>query len=172
MYAIRLSVVAQLTPAVVLTGLGKREITTATAEALAQGEAAALILVGHSQDETQPQIDEINRKSPRSKVIFITADFGSLGSVRQAAETIKKLDVPIDGIVGYPSVLAADWERTADGIESHFQKNYLSHFLLVNLLLGKMPETARVVMISSSIRPDAPAMKFDDPNFSVSTNTL
>lgn len=162
----------QLTATVLLTGLGKREITTATAEALAQGEAAALILIGHSQAETQPHIDEINQKYPKAKVIFVTADFGSLTSVREAAETIKKLDVPIDGIVGYPTVLASEWEKTADGVESHFQRNYLSHFLLVNLLLGKMPEGARVVMISSSIRPDAPAMKFDNPNFSVSICTI
>lgn len=152
---------------VLLTGLGQREITTATAETLAQGDAAALILLGPSQEKSQPSIDEINKKYPKAKVLFITTDLGSLESVRNAAEKIQKLDVPIDGIVGYPTVIAAKWEKTADGIESHFQRNYLSHFLLINLLRGRMPEGARAVMVSSSIRPDSPAPKFDNPNFSV-----
>ena len=124
--------------------------------------------MGFSQSETQPQIDEINLKHPKSKVIFITADFASLASVREVADTINKLDVPIDGIIGYPAVIAAEWATTPDGIESHFQINYLSHFLLVNLLLNKMNDASRVVMIGSSIRPDSPALKFDNPNFSVS----
>jgi hypothetical protein len=152
---------------VLLTGLGKRELTTATAETLAQGDAAALILLGPSQSETQASIDEINSKYPKVKVIFVTMDLGSLDSVRAAAKTINSLDVPIDGIVGYPTVIAAKHATTRDGIESHLQFNYLSHYLLVNLLLGKMPEGSRVVMVSSSIRPDSPAPSFDNPGFSV-----
>lgn len=152
---------------VLLTGLGKRELTTATAETLAQGDAAALILLGPSQSETQASIDEINSKYPKVKVIFVTMDLGSLDSVRAAAKSINSLDVPIDGIVGYPTVIAAKYATTRDGIESHLQFNYLSHFLLVNLLLGKMPEGSRVVMVSSSIRPDSPAPSFDNPGFSV-----
>ncbi|RJE17978.1 short chain dehydrogenase [Aspergillus sclerotialis] len=149
-----------------LTGIDKRELAVATTEALAQGEAAALILLGPSQPETQPQIDDINLKYAKTKVIYITADFASLASVREAADIINKLDVPIDGIIGYPAVIAAEWATTVDGIESHFQINYLSHFLLVNLILGKMPDASRVVMISSSIRPDSPPLRFDNPNFS------
>lgn len=163
--------IIQLTRIVLLTGIDKRELAVTTAEALAQGEAAALILLGPSQSETQPQIDEINLKYAKTKVIYITADFASLASVREAADTINKLDVPIDGIIGYPTVIAAEWATTKDGIESHFQINYLSHFLLVNLILGRMPDASRVVMISSSIRPDSPALKFDNPNFSVSSLT-
>lgn len=157
----------KLTTTVLLTGMGKREIATATAEALAQGDAAALILLGPSQPETQPSIDEINKKYPKVKVLFVTVDLGSLASVREAANTINDLDVPIDGIIGYPTVIAARYERTMDGVESHLQVNYLSHFLLVNRLLGRMPEGSRVIMVSSSIRPDSPAPSFGDPGFSV-----
>ena len=81
---------------------------------------------------------------------------------------IRRLEVPIDGIIGCPMLMAAQWGLTADGVESHFQVNYLSHFVLVNRLLDRVPEEGRVIMVSSSIRPDAKALKFDDPNFSVS----
>lgn len=104
-------------------------------------------------------------------MIFITVDVCKLSSVRGATEVIKKLEVPIDGIIGFPMVMAGEWATTKDGIESHFQINYLTHFVLVNRLLGMIPEEGRVVLVSSSIRPDAMAFRFDDTNFSVSSSS-
>ena len=153
---------------VLLTGSGRRELATATAEALAQGKPATLILLGTSHPETQPAIDDINEKFPKVKIVFVTVDLGSLASVREAAGAVRRLDVKIDGIVGYPTVIAAKWAVTNDGIEAHFQRNYLSHFLLVNLLRDRMAKGSSIVMISSSIRPAAPAPGFEDPNFLVS----
>lgn len=39
-------------------------------------------------------------------------------------------------------IMNAPFEQTEDNFESHFQINYLSHFLLTNLLLPRMKETA------------------------------
>lgn len=88
--------------------------------------------------------------------------------MRKAADTIKQLDIPIDGIVGFPTVTAAPWELTSDGIESHFERNYLCYFVLVNLLLEKMSVGSRVVMVTTSVRQDADAPMWRDVNFSVS----
>lgn len=67
-----------------------------------------------------------------------------------------------------------------DGIESHFQVNYLAHFLLVNLLVPLMGHSdgqeqrdrgrGRVVMVSTSIRPETGAPRYEDINFSVSSS--
>jgi len=88
--------------------------------------------------------------------------------MRKAADTIKQLDIPIDGIVGFPTATAAPWELTSDGIESHFERNYLCYFVLVNLLLEKMSVGSRVVMVTTSVRQDADAPMWRDVNFSVS----
>lgn len=153
---------------VLLSGVTGTGLAAATAEALASGDAAAIILMGKSQAEAQAMMDDINHKYPKVKLLFITVDFGRLASVREAAEAIRKLEVPIDGFVGYPTVMAALWNKTEDGIESHFQNNYLSHFLLINLVVHLMPAGSRVVMVCSSIRPEAPPPAWDDPNFAVS----
>ena len=135
---------------------------------MAHGDAGTLILVGASQEHAQPLIETINDKFHKVKVLFITADSGQLATVRGAAETIQRLDIPIDGIVACPALMAGPWETTADGIESHFQVNYLAHFLLVNLLLASMSEGATAVLVSTSIGPEARAPRYDDIGFSVS----
>lgn len=88
--------------------------------------------------------------------------------MREAARTIKGLGVPLDGIVCYPTIMAAKWQKTADGIESHFQNNYLAYFVLVNALLEIMLPGSRVVLMTTSIRRDAPAPTWEDINFAVS----
>lgn len=153
---------------VVLSGLVRGDLAATTADALAHGGAGCIIFTGHSQPELQPDIDHLNRKHPQTKIIFITADSSRLASVRAAATTIEKLAVPIDGIIGFPTVMAADWELTPDGIESHFQKNYLCYFVLVNSLLQLMPPGSRVVLVTTSVHQGASAPKWEDVNFSVS----
>ncbi|KAJ5218249.1 uncharacterized protein N7498_000348 [Penicillium cinerascens] len=136
------------------------------ADALAHGGASCIIFTGHSQAELQSIIDHLHRKYHQTKIIFITADSGSLASMREAADTIKELGVPIDGIVGFPTVTAAAWELTTDGIEGHFQRNYLCYFVLVKTLLERMSARARVVMVTTSVRQEAPAPTWEDVSFS------
>lgn len=150
-----------------LTALGQSELASSTAEALASGDAAALILLGRSQADVQPIFDTINGKYPEVKVIFITVEVCKLASVRGAADIIRKLEITIDGVVGFPTLMAAPWNTTPDGVEAHFQVNYLANWVLVNRLVETLGEEGRVVMVSSSIRPDAKACMFEDPNFDV-----
>lgn len=152
---------------VLLSGLIRGELAACTGDALSHGGAGCIIFTGHLQSDCQPVIDHLNRKHPQTKIIFITADTGSLASMHDAALTIKKLDVPIDGIVGFPTVMAAPYGTTRDGIESHFQKNYLVYFLLANLLLDAMSPDSRVVLVTTSVRREAPPPGWEDVGFSV-----
>ena len=85
-------------------------------------------------------------------------DNNSFASVREAARTIltatnNKVNILIcnAGVMGIP-----DLRLTADGHEVHFQTNYLSHFLLFQLLSPALLSSAtqdfhsRVVVVSSS----------------------
>ncbi|KAJ5626089.1 hypothetical protein N7510_002398 [Penicillium lagena] len=153
-----------------LGGLLRGELAACTADALSHGGAGCIIFIGHSQPDCQPVIDHLNRKHPKTKIIFITADMGNLASVRDAALAIKKLNVPIDGITGFPTVMAVQYETTGDEIESHFQKNYLVYFLLVNLLLDAMSPGSRVVLVTTSVRREAPASEWEDVGFSGGKN--
>jgi NAD(P)-dependent dehydrogenase (short-subunit alcohol dehydrogenase family) len=55
--------------------------------------------------------------------------------------------------------MAVPYEETPDGFESHFQVNYLSHFLLTNLFLPQMLKTSeetgirgRIVNVSAALQ--------------------
>ncbi|KAJ5124575.1 uncharacterized protein N7515_008400 [Penicillium bovifimosum] len=150
----------------VIAGLKRGDLAATTADALAHGGAGTIIFTGHSQPELQPVIDHITRKHKDTKMVFITADSGSLTSFRDAAYTIKSLGISIDGFVGFPEVMAVPWELTEDGHESHFQRNYLCHFLLLNMLRSLMPRGSRAVLVTTSIRSEAPAPTWDDMAFS------
>ncbi|CAG8007207.1 unnamed protein product [Penicillium olsonii] len=152
--------------AVILAGLKRGDLAAATADALAAAQASTIICTGHCQPELQPVIDHINRKFKNANMIFVTADSSSLASMREAGHVIKRIGLPIDGFIGFPSVMAVPWEMTADGHESHFQKNYLSYFLLVNVILDLMVPKSRIVLVTSSMRVEAPAPTWRDIRFS------
>jgi len=82
------------------------------------------------------------------------------------------MGLTIDGFIGFPSVMAVPWEMTGDGHESHFQRNYLCYFLLVNIILDLMAPGSRIVLVTSCVRTEAPAPTWDDVGFSVSSNPL
>ncbi|KAJ6086877.1 hypothetical protein N7467_005791 [Penicillium canescens] len=148
-----------------LAGLKKGDLAATTADALAYGGAGTIIFTGLSQRELQPVIDHLNRKHRNVKMLFVPTDTASLSSVRDAANTIKKMGVSIDGFVGFPTVMAVPWEPTEDGNESHFQQNYLAYFLLIRLLLDCMSPASRVVLVTASLRTEASAPAWEDVGF-------
>jgi NAD(P)-dependent dehydrogenase (short-subunit alcohol dehydrogenase family) len=155
-------------PTVLISGLKRGDLAATTADALAHGGAGTIICTGRSQPELQPVLDHIKRKYNAIKMIFVTADPGMLASFQEAAQTIRKLGVTIDGFVGFPDVMAVPWELTVDGLESHFQRNYLCYFLMLNLLCPIMKPGSRVVLVTSSLRNEAPAPSWEDLLFQVS----
>lgn len=64
-------------------------------------------------------------------------DLGSLDSVRKFAEDIKKTETKIDFLVNNAGVTSMKEGLSKDGLNNVMQINYLGHFLLTHLLIGK-----------------------------------
>ncbi|KAJ5989673.1 hypothetical protein N7481_004883 [Penicillium waksmanii] len=150
----------------ILAGLKRGALAAATADALAAAGAGVIICTGHCQKELQPVIDHIHRKYRNVKMVFITADTSSISSFQEAGHTVKRMGVPINGFIGFPSVMAVEWEKTRDGFESHFQRNYLCYFLFIKLISDCMAPRSRVVLVTSSVRTDVRAPTWVDIGFS------
>ena len=113
-----------------------------------------IVLVGRSLEKIQPCIDDIHGVNPAVKVKFIEAQLDSLASIRSAAKRI--LDDPeiqkLDVIINNAAIMTCPYGTTVDGLELQFGTNYVSHFLLTNLLMPKIlaaGHDARVVNVSS-----------------------
>jgi NADP-dependent 3-hydroxy acid dehydrogenase YdfG len=95
-----------------------------------------LILLGRSEKLGAETIHEIRQATANQQVSLIVCDLANLGDVRAAIREIKRKHAFLDGIfinagLGY----AARRVETADGMDSHFQVNYLAQFMLTIHLL-------------------------------------
>jgi NAD(P)-dependent dehydrogenase (short-subunit alcohol dehydrogenase family) len=114
-------------------GHGKR-----VAQELA-ARGATVLVHGRDRDKTEAAAREIGSEHVR------IADLASLEEVRRLADEIDELDA----LVNNAGIISLDRGESADGHELTFAVNYLSHFLLTQLLLPKFPEPARIVNVSS-----------------------
>ena len=100
---------------------------------------------------------------PSSTVEAERLDLADLSSVRAFADRIRAGNDHIDLLINNAGVMAAPYQRTADGFELQFGTNHLGHFAVTGLLLPllhKLPE-ARVVTVSS-LNHRGGNIEFDD----------
>jgi len=74
-----------------------------------------------------------------------------LANTRAFAERILEKWNRLDILVNNAGLAGVDYKLTADGFETMFQVNYLSHFLLTRLLLDLLKKSApsRIINVSS-----------------------
>ncbi|CAG8961523.1 hypothetical protein HYFRA_00013940 [Hymenoscyphus fraxineus] len=138
-----------------ITGPSDGGIGAEAAKSLARGSPKTLILVGRSLEKIQPTIDAIQKADASVAVKFVTVELSSLSSVREAAKTIlEDSSIPkIDVIINNAAIMVCPYGLSKDGYELQFATNYLSHFLLTNLLLPKVLAAgpgARIINVSST----------------------
>ncbi len=100
------------------------------------------------------------RKEDLSVVI---ADLASLASVRKMADDFIAADRPLHVLVNNAGLILAKRTVTQDGLETTFEVNYLSHFLLTHLLLATLKADApsRIINVTSDAHTGG-HMDFDD----------
>jgi NAD(P)-dependent dehydrogenase (short-subunit alcohol dehydrogenase family) len=125
-------------------------IGRAAANALA-ALGAELILHGRDAIRLKSSMEEIRAASGNSSVSFVVADLASLADVRRMAAEVNASPRPLHVLINNAGVLSLTAKTTRDGHELMFGVNHLAHFLLTNLLLGKLKASApaRVVVVAS-----------------------
>ncbi len=122
------------------SGLGKH-----TATELAR-LGATVHLVGRDRLKTQRVADGISEQTGNPRVEVQVADLSVMSEVRALAS---RLEAPIHILVNNAGLLLPTRSETPEGIETTFATNLLGHFLLTNLLVPKLAESARVINVSS-----------------------
>lgn len=136
---------------------GKTVVVTGATSGL--GKAAALdlarlganvVIVGRNPDKTaavQAEIATATGRTVRSEL----ADLSLMSEVRDLAGRLLANESAIHVLINNAGTLFTERSVTAEGIESTLATNLLGHFLLTNLLIPRLVESApaRIINVSS-----------------------
>jgi retinol dehydrogenase-12 len=102
--------------------------------------------------------------SSRHPVDVLVGDFSRLADVRQLASDYLSTNKPLHLLVNNAGIVNTRRQLTEDGYEEMFAVNHLAPFLLTNLLLPVIKESApaRIVNVSSHAHTFVKSMGFDD----------
>ncbi|TFG49955.1 MAG: SDR family oxidoreductase [Anaerolineales bacterium] len=141
-------------------GIGK-----VTATGLA-ARGANLIISGRDQKKTEDTVQQIISRTGNKKIDFLVADFSDLDQVRVMAKTYRERYSRLDVLVNNAGAFYNSRIKTPYGVEMTFLVNHLAPFLLTNLLLDTIKNSApaRIVNVSSEGHKQD-QMNFDDLGF-------
>jgi NAD(P)-dependent dehydrogenase (short-subunit alcohol dehydrogenase family) len=129
----------------------------ATAKRLAQANANVICAVRNAE-KGKTTVETIKTAYPDANVEFIKLDHESFQSVRDFVTQFQKKHSKLDILVNNAALTRQKFEQSVDGYEKTFQVNYMSAYLLTNLLVEQMLESvtdktesgaARIVNVTS-----------------------
>ncbi|KAF0916174.1 hypothetical protein E2562_000767 [Oryza meyeriana var. granulata] len=129
-----------------------------TARVLAK-RGARVVIPARNVKAAEDMRARIRDECPGADVLVLPLDLSSLASVRAFADRFLSLGLPLHLLINNAGKFShGQLALSEDGVEMTFATNYLGHFLLTKLLLGRMAETAaatgvqgRIVNVSSSV---------------------
>ncbi|CAN6285961.1 unnamed protein product [Urochloa humidicola] len=129
-----------------------------TARVLAM-RGARVVIPARNIKAAEDMRARIRQECPAADVLVLPLDLSSLASVRDFARRFLDLRLPLHLLINNAGKFShGQLALSEDGVEMTFATNYLGHFLLTKLLLGRMEETAaetgvqgRIVNVSSSV---------------------
>lgn len=111
---------------------------------------ADLLFINRNVKKTEELCDALRGKF-NSNCAYIIADFSKLADVHSAAKQLAALDRTIDVLIHNAGVYLTKKTLTDDGLETVFQTNYLSTFVLNYYLLDKFKaqNSGRILFVNS-----------------------
>ncbi len=154
------------TKTILITG-GTSGVGKATVEKLASFGSHIILLV-RNRAKAKSVIETITKNFVDARIDIIEGDLSSLKSISAAANEIKVKYPVIDVLINNAGGVFSKKEMTEDGFEWAYQVNYLSHFLLTNLIIENLlkSEDPRVINISSEAHRIG-SINFDNLNCEV-----
>jgi NAD(P)-dependent dehydrogenase (short-subunit alcohol dehydrogenase family) len=152
---------------------GKTCLVTGATSGIGQVAAAELsrrgahvIIVGRSAAKCADTQTQIRAANPDAAVDALVADLSCLAETKRLAEQVRQRYPRLDVLLNNAGAMF--WNRTesADGIEKTFALNHLSYFVLTNLLLPLLEQSApaRIVNVASDAHKGV-SINFDDIQF-------
>lgn len=139
------------------SGIGK-----VTATELAR-MGARVVMVCRDRRRGEAALAEIKQANGNEQIELMLCDLSSQADIRRFADEFKATHDRLDVLVNNAGVYMRKRTVTVDGIEATFAINHLGYFLLTNLLLDLLEQSApsRIVSVSSDAHAHG-HINFDD----------
>lgn len=153
----------------IVTG-GNSGIGYATAEHLAK-QGANVVIACRRIAEGEKAKTLILKLNPSAKIEIMKLDLADLKSIRNFVNVFLAKHNELHGLVNNAGVMYTPQSKTKDGFETQFGTNHLGHYLLTELLLPTLKQSApsRIVILSSCFHDKAQGREgkidFEDINF-------
>jgi retinol dehydrogenase 14 len=125
-----------------------------------------IVVVGRNPERTAAAVERVRGAQPECRVDSLLCDFADQHAVRRLAADLLATCARIDVLVNNAGTVFSRRTLTADGVEATFAVNHLGGFLLTELLLDRLKESApaRVVFTSSEGHYSG-TLDLEDPGF-------
>ncbi|XP_027775037.1 short-chain dehydrogenase TIC 32, chloroplastic-like isoform X1 [Solanum pennellii] len=87
--------------------------------------------------------EKIVKSNPNAKIDFMELNLSSMESIRKFVKEYNSAGHPLNLLINNAGVMIPPFTLSQDKIELQFAVNHLGHFLLTNLLLENMKNTAK-----------------------------
>jgi retinol dehydrogenase-14 len=149
---------------VLVTGASRGLGLEASVQLARQG--ARVVMVGRDARRTDAASADVAARSGSRSVTALLCDFSSQASIRRLAEAFRARHGRLHVLVNNAGGVNKARRRTNDGLETTFAVNHLGYFLLTNLLLDLLVQSAPARVVSvASIGHRRGTLDFDDLGF-------
>ncbi|XWS48917.1 hypothetical protein CRYUN_Cryun13aG0118000 [Craigia yunnanensis] len=102
-----------------------------------------LVMAVRNVDAGRNVKEAILKEIPGAKIDVMELDLSPMASLRKFASEYQSSNLPLNLLINNAGVLSTPFMLSHDNIELQFATNHLGHFLLTNLLLETIKNTAR-----------------------------
>ena len=134
---------------VLITG-GNAGIGKATAFQLAE-MGAKVTIACRNEKKNEKVVRQIQKSTGNPHISALACDLSSFLSIENAVQQFKKQYDHLDILINNAGIFSTRLQKTKEGFEHQFGINHLGHFLLTNLLLGRLKASfqPRVINVTS-----------------------
>ncbi len=122
---------------------------------------AVVTIVGRNETKTRKVSNDLKSLSGNANIDYMIADLSSMEETRRVASEYLAKSQRLDVLLNNAGAVFSEYQASVDGYEMTFALNHISYYLLTNLLLDLLKQTARahnearIINVSSSAHRNA-----------------
>lgn len=117
--------------------------------ALELAKHGTVVLIGRNREKLEQVQKTI--KDNGQNAVSVVCDVSDIISVRQAAQQIVELNLPIGGLLNNAGIMPAKATKSKQGFDMTYATNHLGAFALTEALVPHLPDGANIIFIASAI---------------------